>query len=142
MPWCHSHVNPFHFCVTLNAYTTCTWKTMHLMKLRHSNLPHYLELTLTSRHVGLMPTTYFPSGPRPCCSKLLTFVFRPNYKLRLVQGLNALWPMPWAPFFKPSLVGTYATRKCVTPRVEPNPTLILITQAATRGTPWWFELGP
>jgi hypothetical protein len=84
MPCHHSHIAPFRFCVALNAYATYTWKTMHLVKFRHSNLPHYLGLTLTLRHVGIMPATNFPSGPRPCCLKLLTLVFRPNCKFCLV----------------------------------------------------------
>jgi len=50
--------------------------------------------------------------------------------------------MPWAPFFRPSLVGTYATHEYFKPGVKPNPTLILVTQAATRAAPWWSELGP
>jgi hypothetical protein len=141
MPWRHSHV-PFRFCAALNAYAICTWKTMHLVKFRHSNLPHYLGLTLTSRRVGLMTAANFPNGPRPCCSTLPTLIFRPDYKLRLIQGLNALWPMPWVAFLKPSFIGTYATREYVKSGVKPRPTLILITQAATRATPWWFELGP
>ncbi len=70
-----------------NAYATYIWKTMHLVNFQHSNLLHYLGLTLTSRWVGLIPTTDFPSGRRPCCLRLPTLLFRPNYKFRLTQTI-------------------------------------------------------
>jgi hypothetical protein len=92
-PWHRSNVTPFHSRVVLNTYVTCTWKTAHLVKLRHSNLPHNLLLTLTSKLVGLIPAN-FPSGPRPCSPRLPSLVFRPNRRLHLVQGLSAPRPTP------------------------------------------------
>jgi hypothetical protein len=55
----------FRSCVALNTYATCTWKTMHLMKLQHSNLPRNLELFLTFKWMALKLVANFPSGPRP-----------------------------------------------------------------------------
>jgi hypothetical protein len=107
--WCHSNVTLFCFRVVLNAYAICTWRTMHLVKLRHSNLPRYLGLTSTFKQVGLILVANFPSGPRPCCLGLPPLVFRPNRKLRLVWRLDVPKPTPQAPFLKPSLANTYAT---------------------------------
>jgi hypothetical protein len=142
MCWHRSHIAPFHFFATLNAYATCTWKIMHLVKLQHSDLPQYLGLTSTSRQVGLIFDADFPSDPRPCCSGLPTPVFRPNRKLHLVRRLSALQLMLRTPFLKLSLVGTYATCEYVKSGVEPNPTFRFVTQAAMGVAPWWFELGP
>jgi hypothetical protein len=47
-----------------------------------------------------------------------------------------------APFLKPSLVNVYAICELVKLRVEPNPTLRLVTQPVTRVAPWWSRLGP
>jgi hypothetical protein len=71
----------FHSCAALNTYVTCTWKTMHLMKLWHSNLPRNLELFMTFKRMALKPTANFPSGLRPCYSGLPSPVFSPNHKL-------------------------------------------------------------
>jgi hypothetical protein len=38
------------------------------------------------------------------------------------------WPMPQAPFLKPSLINTYATYKYVKLGIELGPTLELVTQ--------------
>jgi len=61
--------------------------------------------------------------------------------LCLVQGLSTLKTSPSAPFFKLSFANTYVVHDCYKMRVEPNPTLKLTTQATTRATMWWFELG-
>jgi hypothetical protein len=142
MWWRCFHITSFYFHAALNAYTTCTWKTTHLVKLWHSNLPHYLGLTPTSRRVGLILAAYFPSGPRPCCSGLPTLVFQPNRKLCLVRGLSVSWLMFRAPFLKPSFVDTCAAREYVKLEIEPNPTLRFSTQATMGAAPWWSRLGP
>ncbi len=61
---------PFCFCAILNTYVTCTWKTMHLMKLWHLDLLCNLGLFSTFKQVGLKSIANFPSGPRPCCPRL------------------------------------------------------------------------
>jgi hypothetical protein len=81
-------------CAFLNAYVTYTWKTTHLVKLRHLGLTHYHELTPTFKQVGLIPAVDFPSGSKPCCT---IFHFRPNHKLCLVQGLSVPSPTPGPP---------------------------------------------
>jgi hypothetical protein len=53
----------FHYCATLNTYATYTWKTMHLVKLWHLDLPRNLGLFQTFKQVGLKPTANFSSGP-------------------------------------------------------------------------------
>jgi len=95
----------FYSCVVLVTYVTYTWKTTHLVKLRH--LLHYLGLTLTSKRVRLILIVNFLSGPRPCHSWLPSPIFRPNHRLHLVQGLRVPRPLPQAPFLKPSLANTY-----------------------------------
>jgi len=75
IPRCRSNITPFYFRVTLNGYTTCTWNVVHLVKLQHLDLPYYLELTLSSRQVGLILIVDFPNGPRVSCSGLPSFVF-------------------------------------------------------------------
>jgi hypothetical protein len=112
----------------LNTYVSCTWKTMHLMKLRHSNLPCNLGLFPTFRWVGLKLVVDFPSDPKPCCPRLQSFIFRPNHQFSLVRGLSTPRPTPQAPFFKPSFIGTYATHVYVRLGVEPSLTLRLTTQ--------------
>jgi hypothetical protein len=74
----------FHLCAFLNTYTTCTWKTMHLVKLQHSNLPHNLGLFLIFKWVGLQPVADFLNGLRPFHLGLPFLVFPPNCRLRLV----------------------------------------------------------
>jgi hypothetical protein len=112
-----------------------------LVKLRHSGLPRYFGLTLTSKRVGLLPGADFPSGPRPCHPWLPSPIFWPNQNVCLIQGLSVSRPTPWAPSLKPSLAGTYAVREHVKPWVKPNPTLRLGTQVATRVAPQWSILG-
>ncbi len=116
-------------CVVLITYVTCTWKTMHLVKLRHLSLPHYLGLTLTSRQVGLIPTMDFPSGPRPCHLRLPSPISQVNHRLHLVRGLRAPRPPPRARFLKPSLTCTYGhnhnwgtKNECFTPKCR-NPNI-------------------
>jgi hypothetical protein len=46
------------------------------------------------------------------------------------------------PFLKSSLYNVYANCEFVIPKVEPNPTFRLVTQAVTRVAPRWFGLGP
>lgn len=46
----------------------------------------------------------------------------------LVRGLSKSRLTPWAPFFKPSLIGTYAAHESVKSGVEPSLTLRLTTQ--------------
>jgi hypothetical protein len=53
-----------------------------------------------------------------------------------------LRPLPQVYFLKPSLVDTYAAREHVKPRVEPSPTLILVTQTAMGAAPCWSRLEP
>jgi len=91
-PWCCSIVTPFRYCASLQTYVTCTWKTMHLVKLQHLGLPRSLGLTLTSRWVGLIPIVDFPSGPRCCHPWLPSPLLQPNHKLCLVQGLSVSRP--------------------------------------------------
>jgi hypothetical protein len=104
---------------------------MHLVKLQHSNLPHYLGLTLNSKRVGVILVVNFPSGPKPRSLGLPSFVFRPNRKLCLVQRLDVPRPTRQTPFLKPSLANTYVAYEHVKPGVEPNPTFRLVTQATT-----------
>jgi hypothetical protein len=87
----------------------CYWKTTHLIKIRHLDLPHYLGLTPTFKRVGIIFVTNFPNGLRPCHPKLPSSIFWPNRKLHLVRQLNVLQQMPSAPFFKPSFVNIYDT---------------------------------
>jgi hypothetical protein len=114
---------------------------MHLVKLCHLDLPCYLGLTPTSKGVGLIPVVDFPSGPRFCHSILPSHVFWPNHRLCLVWNLGALRPTFWAPFLKPSFTNTYVVCEHVKPKVEPNPTLGLVTQVATGAPLWWFRFG-
>jgi hypothetical protein len=79
--------------------------------------------------MGLKLVVDFPNGPNPYHLGLPSPVFWPNCRFCLVQGLNVPRPTPWAPFLKPSFVGTYAARESTKSKVEPNPTLRLVTQA-------------
>jgi hypothetical protein len=126
---------PFHSCSYLNTNTTCTWKTTHLVKLRHSNLPHNLGLFPTFKQVGLKTTADFPSDLRPCRPGLPSPIFQPNHKLCLVWRLNTSKPTPQAPFLKSSLVDTYVACECIKSRIEPSPTLKLVTQATSKAIP-------
>jgi hypothetical protein len=78
------HCFLFHSCASLNTYATYTWKTMHLVKLQHSDLPHNLGIFLIDRWVGLKLAANFPSGPRPCRLGLPSLIFWPNWRLHLV----------------------------------------------------------
>jgi hypothetical protein len=60
----------------------------------------------------------------------------------LVRGLNASKSTPSAPFFKPSLTSTYVIREFVKLKVEPSPTLKLVTQVVMGVAPQWSGLGP
>jgi len=133
--WCCLNVAPFRSNATLNTYATCTWKTTHLVKLWHSNLPYYLGLTSTFKRVRLIPTIDFPSRSRLCHLRLPSRVFQPNYKLCLVWGLGVLRPTPRAPFLKPSLVDIYVAREHVKLGVEPNPTLKTCNPSCHGGCP-------
>jgi hypothetical protein len=106
-----------------------------LDKLWHLDLPRYLGLTPTFKWVRLIPIADFPCGPRPCHLGLPSFVFRPNRRFRLVQGLSVSGPMPWALSYAPSLTNTYVICVYVKLEVGPNPTLRLKTQVCHRGHP-------
>jgi hypothetical protein len=125
--WLHSFLS--------RAINACTWKTMHLVKLQHLDLPNHFGLTSTSRWVELIFLTDFPSGPRPCCLGLPFPIIWPNHRLHMVQGLSAPQLTPQAPFLKPWLINTYATYEHVNLGVKPNPTFRLITQARHKGYP-------
>jgi hypothetical protein len=104
-------------------------------KLWHLGLPRYLGPTSTFKWVGVIPIIDFPSGPRPCHLGLPSPVFWPNRKLRLIQKLSMLQPMPRTPFLEPSLISTYATCEYVKLRFEPSPTFRFTTQAHHKGYP-------
>ncbi len=111
------------------------------MKLWHSGLPWSLRLTLPFKRVGLIVVVDFPSGPKPCCSRLPFLVFWPNRKLCWVQGFSASKSTPSAPFLKPSFASTYATCEYVKLGVELSPTLRFVTQTATGVALRWSKLG-
>jgi hypothetical protein len=56
--------------------------------------------------------TNFPSGTRPCCSRLPSLVFHLIVNLCLVQWFNVQRTSPQAPFLKLSLASTYAAHEC------------------------------
>jgi hypothetical protein len=141
----HLSVVPmFHFCVALNTYATYTWKTMHLVKLQHSSLPRYLGLTSTSKRVGVIPVVDFSNGPKICCLKLPSPIFRLNRRLHLLQRSRMMRSPPKAPFLKPSLTNTYVVREHIKLGIKPGPTFRLVTQATTGAaigaTLWWSKL--
>jgi hypothetical protein len=91
---------PFRSCAFLNTYVTYTWKTMHLMKLRHLDLLRNLGLFSIFKHVRLNFFADFPSGPKPWCPRLPSLVFLPNHRFCLVRRLSApkptiSSPLPW-----------------------------------------------
>ncbi len=112
------------------------------MKPQCLDLFRNLGLFSISKWVGLKFTTNFPSGSRPYCLGLSSPIFWPNHRLRLIKRLSMLRLTSQAPFFKPSLINTYAACESIKLRVETNPTLRLITQVATKATPQWFGFGP
>ncbi len=83
-----------------------------------------------------------PKWSKALLPEITISIFRPNCRLHLVQGLNAPWPMPQAPFFKPSFVNVYVACEYVKSRVKFSPTLRFVTQATIWATPLWFGLGP
>jgi hypothetical protein len=121
----------------------CGFKHLHYLhmenhtfgKLWHLDLCRYLGLIPTLRQEGTNTTTDVPSGPRPCCPRIPSFVFRPNHRLHLVQGLSVPMLMPWAPFFKPWLVDTHAACEYVKPWVKSNPTFRFVNQVHHGGHP-------
>ncbi len=75
IPWCRSNITPFYFRVILNAYTTCTWNVVHLVKLQHLDLPYYLGLTLTSKQVGLILVCGLPKWSKGLSFRITIFRF-------------------------------------------------------------------
>jgi hypothetical protein len=117
----------YHLCsilrASLNTYTTYTWKTTHLVKIWHSDLPHNLGLFPIIRRVGLNHVANFSSGPRPCHLGLPSPILWPNHRLHLVQRFSVSRPTPHTPFLKPSFIGTYVIHESVKLGIEPSPHL-------------------
>ncbi len=134
-----SNVTLFHFCDTLNAYVTYTWKTMHLAKFQHLDLPHYLALTSTFRQVGLIFANISQMVQRPI---IRDYHLSSSSLIRDFAQFkdDVSRPTPRPPFFKPSFVGTCVDDECVKSEVECSPTLKFVTQATMGVTPWWFRL--
>jgi hypothetical protein len=65
----------------------------HLSHLRYLHMENHALIEALAQ-VGLIPTMDFPSGPRPCHSRLPSPISWVNHTLHLVQGLKAPRPPP------------------------------------------------
>jgi len=103
----------------------------------HFGLEAYSRIT-----IGIQLVMDFPSGARPCHSRLPSPMSWPNCKLVFSSWTYPLRTSPLGPFLKPLVTDTYATHECCQTGSQTSPTFRLATQVVMGATPQRSGLGP